>query len=77
MKFLSSDIKKVGAEPEFIGRNFDVSYKGSHAGQSRTHTALPASAALRRLCGGASSDAVVNCRVDMRMLALFVLSYHE
>ena len=28
MKFLSSDIKKVGAEPEFGGRNFDVLPRG-------------------------------------------------
>ena len=100
MKFLSSDIKKVGAEPEFVGRNFDVFPRGplqavyhrqqwQRAGRgsgaapaaapaaaempaaelrlhSRTHTALPASAALRRLCGGASSDAEAATAIFLR-----------
>ena len=118
MKFLSSDIKKVGAEPEFAGRKFDVLPRGplqavyhrqqwqrrqrrqrqrgsagrgsgaapaEAAGQrrqrrqrrqrcqqlrcafnSRTHTALPASAALRRLCGGASSDAEAVTAIFLR-----------
>ena len=32
MKFLSSDIKKVGAEPEFGGRKFDVLPRGPGLG---------------------------------------------